>query len=275
LTNNTNGKFTTEEIMAVTISHSLKNGERGYTGLPTGARTNELAISVPLVGMALAKLTHAPDFLPMLAGWVVDPDWNEFPSVPLVGEYEDRILTMRSVIQLTEEEHWTEVRQGYVDVGFITAAQIDKYGNINIVSIGDYHKPKVRFVGPIFLQQHMALFQREVIVMRLEKKRFVDRVDFISAVGYLEGPGTREKAGLKRGGPYLVVTDKGIMDFDPNTKRMRLKSVHPGVSVEEVLQNVGFDLIIPGKIPETTVPTDKEVQLIREKIDPHAVLLHR
>ena len=109
-----------------------------------------------------------------------------------------------------------------------------------------------------------------------EKRNFVDKVDFISGAGYLDGPGAREKAGLTRGGPCLVLTDKCIFDFDPVTKQVRLRSLHPGVTLEEVIANTGFTHNwIPDQVPETPSPTPEELRLIREVIDPRAVLIPR
>jgi glutaconate CoA-transferase subunit B len=267
--------YTRSEVMACAISHSFKNGERGFTGLPTGPKTSELIVGIPIVAMALAKATHAPNFSMMLAGWVVDPSWDELPTEELMGEYEDKFLGWSAVAHLSEEECLIVARKGLFDVGFSTGVQVDKYGNLNTVCIGDYHKPKVRLIGPIFLPEHMSLFNREIIMMPHERRRFVDRVDYISAVGFLDGPGTREKAGLKRGGPQFVITDLAILGFDDVTKRMSLVSVHPGVTVDEVIKNTGFELIIPQKVPETPPPTQEEIDLIRNKIDPGCIFLHR
>jgi glutaconate CoA-transferase subunit B len=166
--------------------------------------------------------------------------------------------------------------RGDIDVGFGSAAQVDKYGNCNIVSIGDYHKPTVRLIGPINQPGHFSLFGREFIVVEHEKRNFVDRVDFISGVGYLDGPGGREKLGLTGKGPCIILTDKAIFDFDSETKLARLKSIHPGVSLDEVIENTGYAHdFVPEKVPETPPPTDEELKLIREVIDPRGVLLPR
>ena len=167
-------------------------------------------------------------------------------------------------------------RKGEIDVGFGSIAQIDKYGNCNIVCIGDYNKPKVRLIGPIFQPGHLALFGREVIIFGHQKRKFVDKVDFVTGVGFGDGPGSREKLGLIGGGPSMVLTDKAVFDFDPQTKLMRVRSVHPGVSADWVRQNTGFThSFIAKEVPETPGPTDEELRLIREVIDPRGVLLPR
>ncbi len=271
----TNPKYTRSEVMVAAISRTLKDGERGYTGLPTGSRTSEMIVGIPLVAMQLARMTHAPNFTIMLGGWVIDPVWEELPSEELVGELEDRFLGWSASAHISEEESVSMARNGLIDVGFQTGVQVDKFGNINSVAIGDYHKPKVRLVGPIFLGQHMSLFHREVIMMMHERRRFVDKVDFIAAAGYLDGPGAREKAGLKRGGPYMVMTDLAVLGFDDATKRMKLVSVHPGVTVDEVKEKTGFELVVPREVPETKPPSEREVDLIRTRIDPHGILIPR
>jgi glutaconate CoA-transferase subunit B len=134
----------------------------------------------------------------------------------------------------------------------------------------------VRLVGPINQPGHFSLFGREFIVVKHEKRNFVDRVDFISGVGYLDGPGAREKLGLTGGGPHVILTDKAIFDFDSKSKLARLKSIHPGVSLDEVVANTGFTHdFIPQTVPETPPPTDEELRLLREVIDPRGVLLPR
>lgn len=168
------------------------------------------------------------------------------------------------------------MERGDIDVGFGSAAQVDKYGNCNIVCIGDYHKPKIRLIGPINQPGHFALFGREIVVLDHEKRNFVDKVDFISGVGYLDGPGAREKLGLIGKGPCLILTDKAIFDFDPKIKLVRLKSIHPGASLDWVIKNTGFTHdYIPTHVPETPAPTDEETRLLREVIDPRGVLLPR
>ncbi len=166
--------------------------------------------------------------------------------------------------------------RGDVDAGFGSAAQVDKYGNCNIVCIGNYRRPKIRLIGPINQPAHFALFKREYIILDHQKRNFVDRVDFISGVGYLDGPGSREKLGLPGHGPRLIFTDKAIFDFDPETMLVRLKSVHPGISVDEVVANTGYTHdFVPSHVPETPLPTDEEIRIIREVIDPNATLLPR
>jgi glutaconate CoA-transferase subunit B len=105
--------------------------------------------------------------------------------------------------------------------------------------------------------------------MRHDKRRFIEKIDFITTPGFLTGPGAREEAGLPKGtGPYRVVTNLGVLGFDDETKRMKLLSVNPGVTVEEVVENTGFELLLADEIGENPPPTDEELKILREKVDP-------
>ena len=264
-------EYTALEAMAAAISHELNDNEKWFIGLATGDTTIQILSRVPMVGMALAQLTHAPNSFMAVAGWIMNPVVSEIPTA-MESEYG------------TALQYWKcESRgagylagRGECDVGFGSVAQIDRYGNSNIVCIGDYHRPKVRLIGPINQPGHFALFRREIIVVDHEKRNFVDKVDFISGVGYLDGPGAREEAGLPWGGPSLILTDKCMFDFHPQTKLVRLRSIHRGTSLDDVRENTGFTHDwVPESVPETPPPTDEELRLIREVIDPRGVLLPR
>lgn len=267
---------TIHEVMAAAISRELRDEETWFIGLATGETTTLLLSRVPLVAMALAQHTHAPNSTIMLPG-VFNPVVSETPTA-LEAEFGDKIRDWRCEVYSTLSPHLHEVTHTRceVGVGISSVAQVDKYGNCNIVCIGDYHKPKVRLIGPIHQPGHLAWFGREIIAIDHEKRNFVDRVDFISGVGYLDGPGARERLGLKGGGPCMILTDKAIFDFHPETKLARLKSIHPGVTLKDVRENTGFTHdYIPKQVPETPPPTQEELRIIRELVDPKAVLLPR
>jgi len=163
---------------------------------------------------------------------------------------------------------------GYMDYGFLGAAQIDPYGNINTTVIGSHDGPKARLPGSGGANDVGSLCWRTIILMQQDTRRFVEKVDFITTPGYLTGPGAREKAGLPANtGPYRVVTQLGIMGFDEKSKRMKLLSVHPSVTVEQVKANVGFDLIIRDKVTVTEPPTEKELKILRTEIDPAGMVI--
>lgn len=261
--------YTTDELIAVAVSTHLRDEEVCFIGIGTGGRAFILAVGIPLVACRLAQLSHAPNLVPML-GPLIDPDLTTLPS-SLRDDYE--LVHWRSKAQIPEQEALDVFKCGKMDVGFVSGAQIDQYGNLNIVCIGDYEKPKVRLVGPLAQTDHAAFAKRTLIPMEHTTRQFVEKVDFISGAGHLDGPGAREKAGLPGGGPDKVFTEYAVMGFDEETCRMCVESVHPGVSIDTVRENTGFELIIPDSIPETPIPTAEQVRLIREEIDPDGMLL--
>jgi glutaconate CoA-transferase subunit B len=159
-----------------------------------------------------------------------------------------------------------------VDIGFVGAAQIDSYGNINTSYIGEFENPKTRLPGSGGGNDIVSSAKRIVIMMTHEKRKMVQKLDYLTSPGFLSGPGAREKAGLLGGGPSHVVTNLCQMDFDPKTKKIRLATVHPGVSVQQILENTGFDLIIPKEVITTEPPTYEELELLRT-IDPNGVYI--
>ncbi len=166
------------------------------------------------------------------------------------------------------------LKRGDISFGFSSGAQIDVVGNLNSVCIGDYRKPKVRLVGPILQPEHMTLFGREYVMMpRHDTRTFVDKVDYISGVGYPGGLEGRRLLGLDRGGPELVLTPKCIFRFDKIVGRMVVASIHRGVTTNELRRSTGFDLGELSGIPGTPEPTEEELELLRETVDPKGLLL--
>jgi len=163
--------------------------------------------------------------------------------------------------------------RGQFDVSFDSAPQIDRFGNLNITAIGDYRRPKVRLVGCLAQPDHFAFVRRPIIITDLKKRTFVERVDFVTSAGYLEGGDSRTKAGLRPGGPWKVITDKAVFGFDSESKAMRLETLHPNVKLDEVLDVMGFRPVLPDTIGSTGPPTAEQVRLIRQEIDPNRVLL--
>ena len=162
---------------------------------------------------------------------------------------------------------------GRFDVSFDSAPQIDQYGNLNITAIGEYKRPKVRLVGCLAQPDHFAFVKRPIIVTDLKKRTFVEKVDFITSVGYLNGGNSRVEAGLLPYGPWKIITEKCIFNFDNEQKKMQIESLHPGVTLEEVLDNMSFKPLIPENLATTPEPTDEQIRVIREEIDPNNELL--
>jgi glutaconate CoA-transferase subunit B len=267
-----NERYGLEELIAVTLARDFRDAERGFTGMATGGRTGVLIVGIPIAAMALARRTHAPNLSILYTGHIINPALED-----IKGLYESgpTLAAVRCEARQSSADIFSMVERGEIDFGFSSGAQVDQYGNINTTVIGDYRRPTLRMLGAVLLPEHFALFGREYILMEHSRRRFVPRVDFISGAGYIDGPGAREKAGLRRGGPRWVLTELGVFDFDPATCRMRVKSLHPGRTLNEVRDQTGFELIVPAQVPQTTAPTDDELALLRREIDPHGVLLGR
>jgi len=253
------GEFTTLELMAVCGARAIKNGEVVFIG--TG---------LPMIAAMLAKRTHAPN-----AKIVYEAGFIDSNAIDIALSIADSRLGYRAsgAIGLIETLGLM-LQGGHVDVGFVGAAQIDEYGNINTTYIGPFEKPNVRLPGSGGGNDIVSSAKRIVIIMTHEKRKMVKKLDYMTSPGFINGPGAREKAGLRGGGPSLVVTNLCQMDFDQQTKQIRLAAVHPGVSVEQVLENSGFDLIVPKEVPTTELPTYEELKLLRE-IDPLGIYIPR
>jgi glutaconate CoA-transferase subunit B len=252
-------EFTTLELMAVCGSRQINNGEVVFVG--TG---------LPMIASLLSKRTHAPRAKIVFESGFIDSNAKD-----LALSIADSRLGWRAsgAIGLLETLGLM-VQGGHVDVGFVGAAQIDGYGNINTTYIGSFEKPVVRLPGSGGGNDMVSSAKRIVVIMPHEKRKMVNKLDYLTSPGFLDGPGAREKAGLIGGGPSLVVTNLCQMDFDPETKRIRLATVHPGVTVDQVVENSGFDLIIPDKVPTTEFPTCEELELLRA-IDPTGIYVPR
>ena len=163
-------------------------------------------------------------------------------------------------------------QRGFIDYGMVGGSQIDKYGNLNTSIIGTVDKPRARLPGGGGGNDIMSSASRLIITMSHEKRRFVEKVDFITSPGYLSGADSRERAGLMFGGPSIVVTNLAILGFDSHSKRMRVDALHSGVSLEDVLKNTGFELIVPKDIRVIEPPTVEELRFLKE-IDPRKEML--
>jgi len=253
------GEFTTLELMAVCGSRVIKNGQVVFIG--TG---------LPMIAAMLAKKTHAPG-----AKIVYEAGFIDSNAKDIALSIADSRLGYRAsgAIGLIETLGLM-LQGGHVDLGFVGAAQIDEYGNINTTYIGSFENPTVRLPGSGGGNDIISLAKHFVVIMPHEKRKMVKKLDYLTSPGFLDGAGAREKAGIRGGGPSLVVTNLCQMDFDPKTKRIRLATIHPDVSVQQVLDNTGFDLIVQEKVPTTELPTCEELELLRA-IDPNGIYVPR
>jgi glutaconate CoA-transferase subunit B len=251
--------YTSLEMMAAAAARQIKDHEVVFVG--TG---------LPMLASMLALHTHAPHSIIMYESGYVG--CRNIDTARIIGD----IRLMYNLTQVTTMVDVLGLLQtGRVDVGFLGGAQIDKYGNINATTIGEYHAPKVRLPGSGGAMDIATNVKRILIIVNHEKRRFPEKVDYITSPGWIDGPEGRRRAGLKWGGPDKVITDIAIMGFDEKTKQMKLISVHPNHTVEEVKEKTGFNLIIPDNVATTEPPTVEEVKILREKVDPTGFFLVR
>jgi glutaconate CoA-transferase subunit B len=159
-------------------------------------------------------------------------------------------------------------QRGFVEYGFLGGAQIDPYGNLNSTVIGEQRSPKVRLPGSGGGNDVGSACWRTIVIIRQSPQTFVPEVDFLTTPGYLDGPGARERAGLPAStGPYRVVTDLCTLDFEDESKRMRLLALNPGVELDQVIAATGFELLLPDEIGRNEAPTDEELRILRDDVD--------
>ena len=251
-------EYTVDEIMCATLAARFRDGDEVCNGL---------ASFIPVAAIMLARRTHAPGLVWLAGAAGLDPRPDRVPASTLEAP-----LWRDSVMYLEQFSDFWHYAQNGRNLGIfcVGAAQLDMYGNANNSVIGsDYHAPKVRLPGTAGLGDMGSLGKRLFYWNTNHNPRsLVERVDFRSAAGYLDGGDERERLGLGPG-PEVVVTNLAVLDFEPESKRMRLVSVHPGVTVEQVREATGFELLVAdGDVPETAPPTDEQVRLLREEIDP-------
>jgi len=251
-------RYTLIELMAVAAAREIRDGEVVFAG--TG---------LPMLGVMLAQRTHAPRCCIIFEAGTIASQLAHLPMS--VGDPRN-ILGAATAAGLNEVFAYV-LQAGRVDVGFLSGAQVDRFGNINSTSIGlDPRHPRVRFSGSGGACDIACLAQHTIIIARHEKRRFPERVDYITSPGWLQGGESRQRAGLIRGGPGVVVTTKGVMRFRPDTKEMYLASYHPGLTARAVANETGFPLEIEGAT-ETPVPTAEELRILREVVDPERIFL--
>ena len=244
--------FTLRELQACVASRMLEDKRSVFVG--TG---------LPMIAAMLANRTHAPGLLIVFEAGGMGP---QSPVLPIsVG---DSRTFYRAIAASSMHDAMSLTQAGYLDYGFLGAAQIDCYGNINTTIIGDWSLPKVRFPGSGGANDGGSFCHRTIVIMGQDQRKFVDKMDFITTPGYLDGPGARERAGLpERSGPYRIITQMGVFGFEEQTKRMMLLSLHQEVTIEDVKTNSSFEILIPSQVGTTELPTAEEIRLLRE-IDP-------
>jgi glutaconate CoA-transferase, subunit B len=235
-------------------------------------RTVAVGTGVPCAAAMLAQRTHAPSLTVVFEAGGVAP---QLPTMPIsVG---DSRTFYRGLMATSMADIMETCQRGMIDYTFLGGAQIDAYGNLNSTLIGgDYARPKVRLPGSGGANDLASLCWRILVVTNHDRRRFVEQLDFLTTPGYLTGDGAREAAGLPPGtGPYRVITDLAVMGYHEQTKRMQVLSLHPGVRLEDVRQRTGFAIDAVEPLAATLPPTEEELRILREEVDPHRYILGR
>ncbi|MCS0493665.1 3-oxoadipate--succinyl-CoA transferase subunit B [Ancylobacter sp. MQZ15Z-1] len=244
--------YTASELLGVMSARLLKDGQTVFAG-----------VGIPLLAAILAQKTHAPGLTILFEGGVIGPFVEAGKLPPSTNEQR---CTRRANMLVSITEVLLMLQRGYVDVGFMGGAQIDRYGNLNSSYIGDARNPKIRLPGTGG-GNDIASLADMIVAMKHEKRRFVEKVDFITSPGFINGGQTRAAAGLPAGGMFRVVTDLGILGFDAETRQMMVVALHPGVTAADIKANTGFELPVPADVTTTEPPTPEELAILRE-LDP-------
>jgi glutaconate CoA-transferase subunit B len=242
--------YTPDELMTINAARMIRNGASLFVG-----------IGLPSAAANLARLTHAPDTVLIYESGTIGAKPSVLPLSIGDGELSE---TADAVVSIPEIfSYW--LQGGRIDLGFLGAAQIDKFANINSTVIGgDYHKPKVRLPGAGGAQEIAAFCGEVLITLRHNKRAFVEKLDFLTSGGHFEGGDSRARLKLPGRGPVAVITDLGILTPDPVSKELTLTSVHPGVSVDQVIAETGWALKVAPKV-ETTAPlAERELAVLRD-----------
>jgi glutaconate CoA-transferase subunit B len=235
-------------------------------------RTVAVGTGVPCAAAMLAQRTSAPNLVIVFEAGGVAP---RLPTMPIsVG---DSRTFYRGLMATSMADIMETCQRGMIDYTFLGGAQIDAHGNLNSTLIGsEYAKPKVRLPGSGGANDLASFCWRILVVTSHDRRRFVEKLDFLTTPGYLTGDGAREAAGLPPGtGPYRVITDLAVLGYHERTKRMELLSLHPGVTLERVRANTGFELGVREPLTQTEPPAPQELHILRDEVDPLRYLLGR
>jgi glutaconate CoA-transferase, subunit B len=242
------GSYSADEMMTVAAARELADGTVCFVG-----------IGLPSTAANLARATHAPGVVLIYESGCIGAKPDRLP--PSIG---DGILsrTADAVVSVPEIfSYW--LQGGRIDVGFLGAAQLDRFGNINTTVVGDYAAPTVRLPGAGGAPEIAASCREVIITLRHGTRAFVEKLDFVTSVGHGAGPGDRERLGMPGRGPGAVITDLGILRPDPTSAKLVLVSVHPGIDVEQVRDATGWPLQVADDLAVTAVPTEVELRTLR------------
>ncbi len=239
--------YTTDEMMSVAAARALRDGQRCFVG-----------IGLPSTAANLARTTHAPGLVLIYESGTLGSKPDRLPASigdGILAETADAVVSVPEIFN-----YW--LQPGRIDIGFLGAAQIDRFGNINTTVVGDYAAPKVRLPGAGGAPEIAASCGEVFVVVRHSARAFVERVEFVTSLGHGAGQGERARYGLRGKGPTLVVTDLGLLRPDERGELV-LTAVHPGVSVEQVRAATGWELRVADEPAVTDAPTEAELTALR------------
>jgi glutaconate CoA-transferase, subunit B len=242
--------YTLQELLVAAAAREIKDREVVFVG-----------VGIPCLGALVAKLTHAPNVVLAVESGCIGPT----PYRLMLG-IGDNACGENAICVTSLWRAFSDQQRGYFDMGMLGGAQVDKYGNLNstvIFGAGSYKKPKTRLPGSGGANDIAISAKRTLIMMNQQKRRFLEKVDFVTSPGYLDGPGCREKYGYPGGGPAVIISNMAIFRFDETTKEAYLDSVHPGVTAEAVRKEVTWDLKVSSDLKTTPPPTVEEADIIR------------
>jgi glutaconate CoA-transferase subunit B len=223
---------------------------------------------ISMLAATVAKRIHAQDAVVFFETGGIDPSLEELP----LAVADPRVMSGTAMnAGLIEAFSFLGHRRLHT-IAFLGAAQIDRFGNLNSTVLGDYRHPRTRFPGSGGACDAASLAWGVIVFMQHDKRRFVEKLDYLTSPGWLSGGDSRKKAGFLRGGPIAVVTDLGIMRFDDTSRAMYLSEVYPGVDPETVVGNTGFE-IDTSRVREAEPPTEEELRILREEVDPQRLIL--
>jgi glutaconate CoA-transferase subunit B len=247
--NNSSPAYTADEMMTIAAARKIRNGVACFVG-----------IGLPSAAANLARLTHAPDTILIYESGTIGTKPTVLPLSIGDGELAE---TADAVVSIPEIfSYWLQA--GRIGLGFLGAAQIDKFANINSTVIGPYEKPVTRLPGAGGAPEIACSCGEVLITLRQSKRALVEKLDFVTSGGHFEGGDSRQKLGLPGKGPVAVITDLGILTPDPVTKELTLTSVHPGVTAEQVVAATGWKLKVAESVGTTAPPTAGELRVLRE-----------